>query len=252
MAVFTGNFHSEVLRYETSVRILLPDVMPETELKVLYLLHGRGDDACSWTRFCPLERYVEQMPLAVVMPTGEDGFYTDSVGGKRYFTFLTQELPEKIEEWFLISRRKEDTYIAGLSMGAYGAMKAAFTYPERYQNVGAFSAVTNIAGLVDSLPDCLKEDFTENVERVFGSKIRKEDELLTRLEMANKQEKEIPSIQLYVGTEDFFYEANQEFVQKLKLSGCTVDYEEWSGGHEWNFWDKAIQKFLKKLPFVEG
>lgn len=252
MAVFTGNIRSEVLRYETSVRILLPDVMPETKLKMLYLLHGRGDDANSWTRFCPLERYTGNLPIAVVMPTGEDGFYTDSVGGKRYFTFLTEELPQKIQEWFPVSTRKEDTYIAGLSMGAYGAMKAAFTYPQRYSMVGAFSAVTEIETLVDSLPGFLKQDFTENVGRVFGENIKKEDNLLYILEKCKDRGIEVPSIELYVGTEDFFYEANQRFIEKLDKVGCDVNYDEWNGGHEWKFWDEAIQRFLKKLPLMEG
>lgn len=249
MAVFTGNFHSEVLRYETEVRILLPDKMPDMELKVLYLLHGRGDDASSWTRFCPLERYVSELPLAVVMPTGEDGFYTDSVGGKRYFTYLTEELPKKIEQWLPISKQKKDTFIAGLSMGAYGAMKAAFHNPKRYGRIGAFSAVTDIQTLVDCLPDSLKQDFTENISRVFGNVQRSEDDLLYLL---HNNSQLIAPIELYIGTQDFFYEANKQFVKSLRQLGSNVNYEEWEGGHEWEFWDKAIQKFLRTLPVTEG
>lgn len=254
MAVFTGNFHSDSLGYETMVRVILPEDMDMTleeksknhKFQTLYLLHGRGDDGTGWTRFTPIERYAREHRLAVVMPTGEDAFYTDSVGGKPYFQFISEELPRKMQQWFPLSGKREDTFIAGLSMGGYGAMKCAFTYPERFCQAGAFSAVTDIREFANAVPEILQNEFHANLERVYGDyhRISPENDLLSLYQQGKEAGKAMPPLIQYVGTEDFLYGINQNFRGRLMEIGADLTYEEWEGAHEWKFWDKAIQKCL--------
>lgn len=258
MAVFSCNFHSDILGYEADAKVVLPEYIDLSasernrshKYQVLYLLHGRGDSAGSWSRFVPIERYAREHKLAVVMPGAEESFYTNSIGGKRFFDFIAEELPEKIRHWFPISSKKEDTFIAGLSMGGYGAMKAAFTYPENYQTVGVFSAVTDIEGFEKSVPEVLKTEMRDNLLRVFGScqEIRPQDDLLFLYRQGKKQGKKMPPLIQYIGTEDFLYEINQSFFQELKKEGAQICYEEWTGSHQWEFWDTAIQKCLRAMP----
>lgn len=257
MAVFTGNFHSDSLGYETMVRVVLPEDMDmgvqgrtkKYKFQTLYLLHGRGDDGTGWTRFTPIERYAREHRLAVVMPTGEDSFYTDSVGGKRYFRYISEELPRKMQQWFPLSKKREDTFIAGLSMGGFGAMKCAFTYPERFCQVGAFSAVTDIRDFSGAVPEVLQDEFTENLQRVYGDHlcINPENDLFSLYQQGKEAGKDMPPLIQYVGTEDFLYDINQTFRNRLLGLGADLTYEEWEGSHEWNFWDRAIQKCLKEF-----
>lgn len=98
---------------------------------VLYLLHGLSDDHTIWHRRTSIERYVSALGLAVVMPNVGKSFYTDMANGGNYFTFITEELPTLVQSYFPVSAKREDNFIAGLSMGGYGAFKVALSCPEK-------------------------------------------------------------------------------------------------------------------------
>jgi enterochelin esterase-like enzyme len=132
-------FHSEVLDLRNTMHVLLPQrTMAERQSKrapkyrVLYLLHGHSDDHTAWQRWTSIERYVEGLNLAVVMPAGYLSFYTDMAYGPRYGQFISEEVPAVVHDLFPLSSEREDTFVAGLSMGGYGAFKLALTYPERF------------------------------------------------------------------------------------------------------------------------
>ena len=136
MPCFDGSIFSCALGMTTSLRISLPDrFLIEQEsaaLPVLYLLHGLSDDHTAWSRRTSVERYAESAGIAVVMPEVQRSFYTDMVYGLRYFTYIAEELPALCRRLFPLSERREDTFIAGNSMGGYGALKAALRFPERF------------------------------------------------------------------------------------------------------------------------
>ena len=114
---------------------------------MLYLLHGLSDDDTIWLRRTSIERYVAPLGLAVVMPQVHRSFYTDEAHGNRYWTFLSEELPELVHHFFRLSRRREDTFVAGLSMGGYGALKWALREPERFAAAASMSAAADVAGM---------------------------------------------------------------------------------------------------------
>src|SRR6476620_7902799 len=137
MALVRCDFFSEVLEVGTSVTVLLPQASEQQigvvstastndgDFPVLYLLHGLSDDSTAWLRYSSIERYTAPLGLAVVMPQVQRSFYADEVHGERFFTFLSDELPRVVASFFRVSRRREDTFVAGLSMGGYGALKWA-------------------------------------------------------------------------------------------------------------------------------
>src|SRR3712207_5132006 len=121
------DFFSDSLALSTSMTVLLPQ-RTTTQIgmtgatgdgppPVLYLLHGLSDDDTIWLRRTSVERYVTELGLAVVMPQVHRSFYADEVHGGRYWTFLSDELPALVSSWFRVSERREDTFVAGLSMG---------------------------------------------------------------------------------------------------------------------------------------
>ena len=104
MAFIQCSFHSDVLGKACSMNVLLPQKVTtqigmtssgsRKDLPVLYLLHGLSDDHSIWMRRTSIERYAASYPLAVVMPDGGRSFYTDMKYGSKYWTFLSEELPE--------------------------------------------------------------------------------------------------------------------------------------------------------------
>ncbi len=124
------NFFSDLLASRCSLNVLLPQNRPvepgnnyHPPFRVLYLLHGYSDDQTAWQRWSSIECYVEGLNLAVIMPAVQNSFYSDMAHGGKFFTYVTEELPALVHEIFPLSTERADTFVAGLSMGGYGAFK---------------------------------------------------------------------------------------------------------------------------------
>src|SRR5512147_42451 len=138
MPLIHCNFFSQALGLSISMDVILP-LRPWSQgasaqagrHPTLYLLHGMSDDHTIWQRRTSIERYVDPLGLAVVMPAVARSFYTDMYAGPKYWTFISEELPEIARAFFPLSAAREDNYVAGLSMGGYGAFKLGLRQPER-------------------------------------------------------------------------------------------------------------------------
>ena len=144
MALLRIDHVPETIKVNLPLYIILPSPgemcdVPVARRKVLYLLHGLSDDGSAWQRYTSIEAMAALYGLVVVMPSAGRSFYTDQPNGQKYFTYLTEELPGYLKDVFGLSPRREDTLIAGNSMGGYGAIKAAFLHPELYSVAASFS-----------------------------------------------------------------------------------------------------------------
>ncbi|SMF66496.1 S-formylglutathione hydrolase FrmB [Paenibacillus uliginis N3/975] len=251
MAWITCDFFAETLGLSTSIHVFLPQSgldpsSHSSKLPVLYLLHGRGADHTEWMRNSSIERYAESKGIALVMPGVGRSYYMDMANGLPYFTFLSEELPQLVKSFFPISDRREDTYVAGISMGGYGAFKLAMSYPER------FAAGASLSGGLDLASRAAGPAFQEseiralfgNVDRLKGSR----NDLLFLAEKFAAHEGNKPRLYQCCGTEDFLYQDNQTFRQYAENLGIEVTYEEEPGEHEWGYWDYKIQRVLDWLP----
>ncbi len=173
MALLDVDLFSESLEVGTSLSVVLPQTtraqigvdpvpVPEHGWPVLFLLHGLSDDHTAWLRYTAIERHAGAAGLAVVMPAAGRSFYTDEAHGHDYWTWISQELPARVAEMFRLSTRPRDTYVAGLSMGGYGALKLGLTHPERYAGVASLSGAVDLRQLEE------RPERSEVVERVFG------------------------------------------------------------------------------------
>ena len=246
MALLHCELDSKSVRMPTSVMAILPhDVISTSQSpKVLYLLHGCSHNYSVWSRYTSLERYCLPYNLAVIMPEVNRSFYTDMAYGPEYFTYITEELPGLCESMFHISTSSEDRYIAGMSMGGYGCLKAALSHPECYTGCAAISAVTNIHTKIESTPDSApkKRDF----RAIFGENllISNQDDLYTLALQAKASGKPLPDFHLFCGTKDHFYQEILVFCDFLKKQEFSVSFDGWTGTHDWDFWDQAIFKVI--------
>ena len=154
------NTHATVILPQTGKDFLSGGVRrnKDGKIPVLWLLHGFGDDSTSWERYTHVERYALARGIAVVMPgVLSQCFYSNMVKGLPYFDHIANEVPALFREMFpQLSDAPEDNFIAGLSMGGYGALKIGLTYPERYAAIGCFSA-GNLLEIGSILPPTVEE-----------------------------------------------------------------------------------------------
>jgi S-formylglutathione hydrolase FrmB len=217
-------------------------------LPVLYLLHGLSDDHTIWQRRTSIERYAASRRLAVVMPAVNRSFYTDQKHGYKYWTFISDELPGIVQTLFRISARREDTFVAGLSMGGYGALKLGLRCPDRYAAAASLSGVTDLGRLAaDEDPDRLAEG-----KMIFGSLaeyLGSDDDLFALAEKTAQPGISKPKLFMACGTDDFLYQDNLAFRPHLEKLGYDLAWSEKPGAtHEWGYWDEMIQQVLDWLP----
>lgn len=255
MALMQCSFFSESLGLSCSMNVILPQstrsqIGMEGKARdeghpVLWLLHGMSDDHSIWLRRTSIERYAAPLGLAVVMPAVARSFYCNMRHDARYWDFISEELPEIVRGFFAVSSRREDNFVAGLSMGGFGAFKLALNHPERYAAAGSFSGAVDMLG---RLPE-LREDRTETIMAVFGDdEPGPENDLLALVSQHVDAGTDLPRLYQSCGTEDFLYEHNVIFRDHAQRLGVdlTVDFR--PGVHEWGFWDVDIQNFLNWVP----
>ncbi|MBL7254417.1 alpha/beta hydrolase [Paractinoplanes lichenicola] len=240
MALIHVDFSAESLDLATSMTVVLPQE-GATPPPVLYLLHGLTDDHTAWTRYTSIERYAYDHNLAVVMPQVHRSFYADEAYGMKFWTFLSDELPGLVHRFFRVSDKREQTYVAGLSMGGYGAFKWALRRPEQ------FAAAVSLSGALDLSWLQHKDErphIREVMERVFAGRdvTGTDDDLLHLIENADKGA--LPRLMLRCGTGDHLFEQNERFVHACARAGIPLDSEFEPGGHEWSFWDRHIPRAL--------
>jgi putative tributyrin esterase len=228
MALLRCSFWSDALQLDTSMTVLLPQG-GDTPPPVLYLLHGLSDDDTAWTRFTSIERYADEKGLAVVMPQVHRSLYANET---------------TVDRFFRVSSRREHTYVAGLSMGGYGAFKWALRRPER------FAAAASLSGVLDAAyaqEFDLRPHMREVTARVFAGRTvaGSDEDLLHLVETADPAT--LPRLMLRCGTEDHLRAQNERFVAACGSHGIPLDAEFGPGAHEWGYWDREIQTVIDWL-----
>ena len=142
MALLEVNFFSKALMRPVTMNVILPAdkvfFEEETEedekpFKTLYLLHGVMGNYTDWVTGTCIKRWAEEKNLAVVMPSGANMFYMDHPEvNENYSEFIGKELVKITRRMFPLSHKKEDTFIAGLSMGGYGAIRNGLKYHDTF------------------------------------------------------------------------------------------------------------------------
>lgn len=248
------NFLSEVLDVRSTMYVLMPQrTLDEIKNKrkpksrTLYLLHGHSDDHTAWLRWSSIEKYVEGLNLAVVMPAANLSFYTDMAYGKNYFQFISEEVPAVVREMFSLSSRREDNFVAGLSMGGYGAFKLALTLPERYAAAASLSGTLDIAAAVRGHGLHDENVWRTEMRAIFGDQRKVVGSKHDLLALAKKAAKESDRPRLYqcCGTEDFLYADNIRFRDAVRKLPFDLTYEEGPGDHVWPYWDQMIERVLR-------
>ena len=263
MALLHVNFHSKVLNMDTKIGVIMPQKMQgiglagseqEDSFPVLWLLHGRSDDYTIWMRRTSIERYAAPLGLMVIMPEVSYSRYINMKHGPRYYDYISKELPEFCTKLFpKMSRKREDNYIAGLSMGGGGAMWVGLNNPDKYGRICMLSTGgvaplehlwRNKSGSDYMFKKCNEDIYgTSDSDSLAGT----EYDILKLIQDTAKEHTILPKIYHAMGTEDVRYPVAMEIKKTFEnIPGNPYEYEyhEGPGVHEWVFWDEWIHHFL--------
>ena len=254
MALIHVNFFSEELGMCASCDVILPQRATRQigmaaaargdKHPVLWLLHGASDDQTIWQRRTSIERYAAPLGLAVVMPAVSLSSYADMAHGGKYYTYIAKELPEIMRSMFPLSEKREDNFIAGLSMGGRGTLVYALNHPEKFAAAAVLSSCPfNIAdpnapslgartqGSIDNRGGL--EEYLASYENTW------------RIVDERAGDPALPRFYFAMGKNDFLYEHFKHFKKHAAEIGFDATFEEFDGyKHEWRFWDMAIQRAL--------
>ncbi len=258
MARFDVNFYSYTLDHGVDISVTIPTFTPcdrqpgvqpshrpDALYPVLYLLHGHGNDHQCWLRYTSVERLAEEQRIALVTFDSGNKAYNNMPAGDRYFDFLNEELPDFICHMFPVSPRREDTYIAGLSMGGYGTLAHALSRPARYCAFGAMSP-----GVYARADRKRQEDLDPNsVTDIF----RRAIEPLYELEARLKEGADLPKGYICCGKQDHLFQRVEDFVTDARALGADFTWHPVDGyEHEWRYWDLEIANFLNWIPRTDA
>ena len=265
MALLSINIFSETLLRNINITAILPvDTRTidgsrpwkrgDRPFKSLYLLHGIHGCENDWLTGTRIKRWAQERNLAVFMPAGENKFYNHLYSTHDWFDqFIGRELVEMMRAMFPLSEKREDTYIAGLSMGGYGGLCAGLRYPETFSCIGALSpAIIERYPKTDEGIDVVHR--RSYMEACFGSEdlLKESDNSVYKLlDDLKKKNAAFPKIYMAMGENDSLKLAGHRFRDYLVSNKYPVDYFETPGGHDWDFWDTHILKFLDWLPLSD-
>ncbi len=266
MSLLNFNFESQYLGNNTDISVILPDKRRDMspgefygsgkKYKVLWLLHGTFGDHTDWIRKSNIELYACEKELIVVMPSGLNSNYVNWPGfttGFLMWDYLFEELMPLIYGWFPASDRREDNFIAGLSMGGGGALQYAAGRPEKFAAAAILSSAPSNLHEIDLTArpaDSAQAAFrrrTRNAVDNFGGM---EGYLASPVNVWDRLPELIksgvlPRLYFCCGQNDFLYDRYQKFKEYAEQIGLPATFEEAPGyTHEWRFWDLFIQKAL--------
>ncbi|MBB4634404.1 alpha/beta hydrolase [Longimicrobium terrae] len=205
---------------------------------VLYLLHGHDGGYRNWMERTNLLAYTERMPLIIVLPDGANSWYTNSAArpDEKFEDYVATDIPAYVDQNFRTLTFREARYVAGLSMGGYGALKMGLKYPARFSLSGSFSGA--LAAPTSTTSTTVGEAFGP-----AGSAARAENDLVALAGSARIPEGTY--FYLDCGTADRLLEANRTFAQALSARPLAYEYHEVAGVHSWEFWDRRLPVFMR-------
>ena len=265
MAQLQINFFSKCLLRQVTVNAVVPAAkfafpgMPVRErkpFKTLYLLHGIFGNYTDWINETSIQALAENRNLAVIMPSGDNSFYVDhELRGDMYGEFIGRELVEATRELLPLSDSREDTFIAGLSMGGFGALRNGLKYRDTFGCIAALSSALVLENAVASTYDdpspIGRRGYFEGVFGDLSKLLGSDKDPRGLIDMLIAEKAELPEIYMCCGTEDILINENRSFHQFLIERDLAHTYVEGPGVHDWHFWNEYIEKVLDWLPLED-
>ena len=161
---------------------------------------------------------------------GNDGFNATPL--KDFERYIVDEVPALALASIPAVSQSSPLFIAGLSMGGFGALRLGAKYPDRFGAISAHSSITHF----DQMPMFVEEPLAR-----YGP-VPHEDQSVIHWMRANAGR--LPPLRFDCGINDQLVEANRVLHADLNSAGIAHQYEEFPGGHEWPYWERHVEDSL--------
>lgn len=295
--VDSASFWSQSLGIRKQFVVWIPpsyDAAVQRRYPVAYYLHGLGGSEGNWTALGSLHRSLDSLTAAgmpeliVVMPDGDDGWYTtwnwlgDYDGCRRGFTprpgdtvdsycvpwphyddYIARDLVAYVDSTWRTRPDRRHRAIAGLSMGGYGAVTLALSYPDVFTAAAShsgvlsplfvgphpFSAPPRYAPDLDAISASFGERFFSRLRPMFGPDTAgwwSRDPARKARRLAQRSRDSLPALMIDVGVDDArAIDGTRAFHYELQALGISHVYAEWPGDHDWAYWTRHARESLR-------
>ena len=249
--VQTVQFESKMVGKTLPYNVLLPVDYDQRAARtkrypVLYLLHGLTGHYTNWLEYTHLVEYAKPYELIIIMPEGNNGWYTDSatVPMDKYESYILEELIPDVQRRYRALDTRDGRAIAGLSMGGYGALKFGVKYPEEFAFAGSMSGALGAASWTEA--DLRGFEFIwQTLLPAFGSTRAANDINKLFRDLPASRIAALPYVYFDCGTEDPLLATNRSFVDTLLARKIPHEYRQLPGTHAWPYWDAQVQEVLR-------
>lgn len=251
MATLQMNILSMRLGMQSNFTVILPSFRPgidagkelselyprDVRFRTLWLLPSEYGDDLEGLHYTSIQRYADETGMAVVMPAPLNRMYSNDPTNQKFLDYITDELWSVCHGSFALSYAREDNYIGGFSLGAYGALKAALRNPDKY------SKVFMIGGVFE---EGIKEGYFRDINARIAEQgliphLPLDDALPGDEELPVPESAELPKAAVYYASEDSLAGYAKRAAENLKAAGFDVTCTEYPGKDDWDFRDEALK-----------
>jgi putative tributyrin esterase len=250
--VETVRFQSKLINTTLPYNVILPtdyDTSKTTRYPVLYLLHGLTGHYNDWISRTNVADYAAEYRIIVVMPEGNDSWYTDSatVTTDKYESYILNELLPDVQQRYRTIEARYARAIAGLSMGGYGAFKFGLKSPSTFVFVASMSGAFGVTKFTEKEVGALWKESMKLFGPV-GSETRLANDLFEILnKLAPARVSSLPYFYFDCGTEDspLIFPFNRDLSALMLEKKIPHEFRQLPGDHSWGYWDRQVQEILK-------
>ena len=251
MAKFNIKFEAKSIEGPAYLVVYIPEILIREgrvqEAKVVYLLHGKNGDGEDFGEYTGCYPYAKEHELILVIPSMSNSYYADMAYGPRYFTLLSSEIPLFLKNTMNLSTDREKNFVLGYSMGGFGALKLALTYPERFKEIFSLSGSLRPMAINKKL---IEGGQRQDLNLAFGScneVIYKSNDIYHLVDELLKNKTTIPYINLCCGDRDGLLDYNKAYAKFLEEKKVPHSFTIDQGDHSFTYWDKEILGFFCKI-----
>ena len=239
---------SRALQQRADITLFVPELDLHASTPIVLLLHGVYGSHWAWAYKGGAHRAAQRLihaqqirPMILAMPSdglwGDGSGYVDH-GQKDFERWIVEEVPLFIREQYNLAKKASPLFIAGLSMGGYGALRLGAKYPSIFSGISGLSSITDFSDW---------QTFME--EEITGLPIPEAEQ--TALHFLRQNPATLPPIRFDCGTEDRLLASNRTLHESLSEAGIQHVYEEFPGGHSWPYWTKGLERSLLFFESIE-
>ena len=245
MATIKIEFTSLTLTRNDFFYVQTPNRLDISNAKVIYLLHGYWGDATDWLYQGNAKELADKYNAIFIMPNDFNSFYSNMIYGENYYDYFF-EIKKAFESFFKANIDSANTYICGLSMGGYGALKIGLNNPKLFNGIGSFSGVTDVVALYNEF---YNKDVDKRGFALYGNVCPEKttNDLFYLINNLIEEKAKIPPLFIYCGSSDSLYGENVRFVNLLNEKKIQNTFISDDGAHTWDRWRMALEEYLKTL-----